>query len=175
MVVVSIVDILFISGNISVISALITAFELVFAIKSCAVIFAFLFLIVIVHFPIIKMFVLLLALNLICVFVIFAAGFMFLYTFMGITFNSVPVSILKFVFVSFMYNSVDHLFCCTVFTLFFNMASMWWCSYTHGGFCQVCVHVTRIFVFASAHFCKITTLAAFSAVFVICWTVTFVM
>ena len=30
------------------------------------------------------------------------------------------------------------------------------------------VQVTKIFVFASIHFCEMTTLAAFSAVFVIC-------
>ena len=116
-VVVSTVDILFISCSLSAVSALITAFELVFAITSYAVIFAFLFLSVTVHFPIIGMFVLY-ALNLICVFVISGAGFMFLYTFIGITFSSAHVLILKFVFVQFRYSSVHHLFCFTVFSFF---------------------------------------------------------
>ena len=71
MVVVSTVDILYISCCFSAISALITAFELVFAITSCAVVFAFLFLSIIVHFPIIGMFVLLDALNSIWVFLLF--------------------------------------------------------------------------------------------------------
>ena len=55
MVVVSIIDILFINCSLSAVSA----FELVFAITSCAVIFTFLFLSVTVHFPIIGIFVLL--------------------------------------------------------------------------------------------------------------------
>ena len=174
MVVVYTVNILFISCSLSAVSTLITAFELVFAITSCAVIFAFLFLSVTVHFLIVRMFVLLYALNLICVFVISGAGFMFLYTFMAIMFSSTPVSILKFVFVLFIYSSVDHLFCCTVFTFFFQ----------HGIHVVmliymvvpvICVQLTMIFVFASAHFCKMTTPAVFSAVFLICWAVSLVM
>ena len=98
---------------------------------------------------------------------------MFLYTFMGITFSSAPVSILKFVFVSFIYSSVNDLFCCTVFTFFQYGVHV--VALIHMMASVMCVHVTRIFVFASAHFCEITTLAAFSAGFVICWAFTFVM
>ena len=128
----------FICCSLSAVSALINAFELVFAITSCAVIFAFLFLSVTVHFFfIIGMFVLSYALNSIYVFVISGHGFKFLYNFMGITFSSVPLSILKFVFVSFMYSSVDHLFCCTVFT-FFSIWRPCGGAHTHGGFCHVC-------------------------------------
>ena len=57
MVVVSTVYILFISCSLSAVSTLISVFELVFAITSYAVIFAFLFLSVTVRFPIIGMFV----------------------------------------------------------------------------------------------------------------------
>ena len=90
---------------------------------------------------------------------------------MGILFSSAPVSILKFVFVLFMYSSVDHLFCCTV------LFSIW---HPCGGAIHMvasvmCIQVRRIFIFASAFFCKMTKLATFSAVFVICWAVTFVM
>ena len=146
-VVVSTVDNLFVSCSLSAVSALITAFELVFAITSCAVIFAFLFLSVTVHFPIIEMFVLLYALNLICVFVFSGAGagFMFLYTFLGITFSSAPVSILKFVFVSFMYSSVDHLFCCTVFIFFQYGVHVVVLIHMMASF--MCVHVTSIIFF----------------------------
>ena len=78
MVVISTMDILFISCSLTAVSTLITMFELVFAITSCAVIFAFLFLSVTVHFLIIGI-VLLYALNLICIFAISGAGFVFVY------------------------------------------------------------------------------------------------
>ena len=59
MVVVSTVDIHFISCSLSAVSPLITAFELMFAFSSCAVIFGFLFFRVTVRFHIIGMIVLL--------------------------------------------------------------------------------------------------------------------
>ena len=72
-------------------------------------------------------------------FLISGAGFMFLYNFMGITFSSAPVSILKFVFVSFIYSSVDHLFCCTVFIFF----SIWFLSrlFRLRGFLFLLLHI----------------------------------
>ena len=92
---------------------------------------------------------------------------------MGITFSSVPLSILKFVFISFMYSSLDHLICCTVFTFFqYGVHEV---VLIHILASVMCVQVTRNFVFASAHFCEMATLAVYSAVFVICWAVTFVM
>ena len=97
---------------------------------------------------------------------------MFLYIFVGTTFSSAPV--LKFVFVSFMYSCVDHLFYGTVFT-FFCQFGVCVVVLIHMVASVMCVQVTRIFVLASAHFCEMTTLAAFSAVFVICWAVTFAM
>ena len=123
----------------------------VFTITSCVVIFAFLFLSV--HFSIIEMFMLLYAHNSIWVFVISGVGFMFLYTFIYITFSSAPVSILKCVFVSFMYSSVDHLFFCSVFSFFPYGVHV--VVLIHMAASVMCVYVTGIFVFASAHFCRI--------------------
>ena len=76
------------------------------------------------------------ALNLICVFVISGAGFMFLYTFMGITFSSAFVSVSKLVFVSFTYCSVDHLFVvqCLYFLMYGVYAHTQMCS-GYKGFC----------------------------------------
>ena len=109
------------------------------------------------------------ALNLIGVFVISGTGFMFLNTFMGITFSSAPVSILKFVvfFLSFMYSSVNYLFCYTVFTFFFQYG-VHVVVLIHMVDSVIYVQLMRIFVLASARFCETATLAAFSAVFVIC-------
>ena len=81
---------------------------------------------------------------------------MFLYTFMGITFSSAPVSMLKFVFLSFMYSSIKHLFCCTVFCFCFFQYGVRMVVLIRLVAYVMCIQVTRIFVFASAHFCEMT-------------------